>query len=144
MSRPVSLSEIADASGWNAPTWRWTSERRCSAMCGIDNRVCPASSCAMTHNRISSSGISHSAAKASIVGGTTTSAGVARGIGRSYTPNARRASPPTMDPTLMPIMAGAIILLSPAIICAIGSAEASVATSSVCPSDVARSLNNGR
>ena len=90
-------------------------------MCGIENRVRPASSCEMTHSRISSRLIDHASANVSIVAGTNTSDGVARGIGRSYTPNALRARLPTIEPTLMPSIAGAIILPSPAIIAAIGS-----------------------
>ena len=44
-----------------------------------------------------------------------------RGIGRSCVPNARVASRPTIDPTAMPSIAGAIIFDSPAIIAIIGS-----------------------
>ncbi len=123
-SSEVSLSAIADGSGWNAPTWRWTSARRWSAMCGIENSVSPASSWEMTQSRISSRWIDQASANASIVAGTNTSEGVARGIGRSYTPNALLARLPTIDPTLMPSIAGAIILPIPAIIAAIGSSLA--------------------
>ena len=44
-----------------------------------------------------------------------------RGIGRSCVPNARVASWPTIEPTAMPSIAGAIIFDSPAIIAIIGS-----------------------
>jgi hypothetical protein len=69
---------------------------------------------------------------------------VARGIGRSYTPNTRRARFPTIDPTAMPSMAGAISFPRPAIILAIGSSDSSSGTLSVRPSDVAMSSNKGR
>ena len=82
-SNEVSLSVIADGSGRKAPTWRCTSERRWSAMWGIENSVSPASSWEITHRRISSRWIDQSDANWSIVEGTNTSAGVARGIGRS-------------------------------------------------------------
>ena len=52
-------------------------------MWGIENSVSPASSWEITHSRISSRWIDQSAANWSIVEGTNTSAGVARGIGRS-------------------------------------------------------------
>ncbi len=113
-------------------------------MWSIDNSVSPASSWANTHKRISSSSIDQSDANVSMLAGTRTNAGVARGIGRSYTPNALRARLPTIEPTLIPIIAGAIILPSPAIICAIGSVAMSAGRSSVPPSDVARSVNSGR
>ncbi len=72
--------------------------------------------------------------------------GVARGIGRSYTPNARLARLPTIDPTLMPIIAGRHHLAearpsSPP------SGRRSVdlgGGTSLGPSDVARSVNSGR
>ena len=44
-----------------------------------------------------------------------------RGIGRSWVPNARVARWPTIEPTAMPSIAGAIIFDSPAIIAIIGS-----------------------
>ena len=55
--------------------------------------------------------------------------------GRGCRPSSRRSSPSSP---------GAIILPSPAIICAIGSAAISAGRSSVPPSDVARSMNSGR
>ena len=56
-------------------------------------------------------------------------------------PNARVASRPTIDPTDMPSIAGAIIRDSPAIIDIIGSAAASSSGTVALPSDVAISVN---
>ncbi len=71
-----------------------------------------------------------------------------RGIGRSYWPNACVAIRPTIEPTAMPIIEGAIILLRLAIIAIIGSALRSISSESDgvigLPSDVASSVNSGR
>jgi hypothetical protein len=40
---------------------------------------------------------------------TSTTSCVLRGIGRSWRPNTRLASEPTIDPTAMPIIAGPIM-----------------------------------
>ena len=53
--------------------------------------------------------------------GTSVTVAGWRGIGRSCMPNARVARRPTIEPTAMPSIAGAIILDSPAIIAIIGS-----------------------
>ena len=89
----------------------------------------------MTHSRISSPGISQSVAKASMFAGTSAIAAGFRGIGRSWVPKAREASRPTIDPTAMPSIAGAIIFDSPAIIAIIGS-SASPGTSTSPPAGV--------
>ena len=69
-------------------------------------------------------------ANVSTAEGTTSNEAVApaRGIGRSYWPNARVASRPTIEPIAIPIIEGASIGLNPAIIAIIGS----VASSSSC------------
>ena len=68
-----------------------------------------------------------------------------RGIGRSWVPNARVARCPTIDPTAIPSIAGAIIFDSPAIIAIIGSSATSgVWSSSPAPSAVAISVNRWR
>ena len=109
------------------------------------NRVCPIISWASTHSRISSTGRLHSVAKPSMLAGTTSRLASLRGIGRSYWPNVRWAIRPTMEPTAMPIIAGAIILLRPAIIAIIGSpASSSGAAAGGRPSEVASSVNRGR
>jgi hypothetical protein len=112
-------------------------------MCGTENRTCPHNSWASTHSRISSIGISHDAANASIVSPTRTISRWSRGIGRSCKPNARWASLPTIEPTAIPSIAGASILLRPAIICAIGSLVVASDLAGA-PSEVASSVNNGR
>ena len=95
-------------------------------MWGIENSVRPASSWEITHSRISSRWIDHASANASIVAGTNTSDGVARGIGRSYTPNARAGEVADHRPDAHARASpGAIILPRPAIIAAIGSSLAS-------------------
>ena len=76
-----------------------------------------------------------------LLGTSVTSSGW-RGIGRSCVPNARVASRPTIDPTDMPSIAGAIIRDSPAIIDSIGSAAASSSSGTgMLPSAVAISVN---
>ena len=69
-----------------------------------------------------------------------------RGIGRSWVPNARVARWPTIEPTAMPSIAGAIIFDSPAIIAIIGSPAASgvCSSASVAPRAVAISVNRWR
>ena len=57
--------------------------------------------------------------------GTSVTVAGWRGIGRSWVPNARVARRPTIEPTAMPSIAGAIIFDSPAIIAIIGSPAAS-------------------
>ena len=130
-------------SGRNAPTWRRTRSVSGSRMCGIENSACPHNSWASTHSRISSIGISHEPANASIVWPTSTTSRWSRGIGRSCNPNARWASLPTIEPTAIPSIAGASILLMPAIICAIGSLTG-VSDLAGAPSEVASSVNSGR
>ena len=70
-----------------------------------------------------------------------------RGIGRSCVPKARVARRPTIEPTAMPSIAGAIIFDSPAIIAIIGSPSPVVGGLVVgrrCPSAVAISVNRWR
>ena len=59
-----------------------------------------------------------------MLAGTSVTVDGWRGIGRSWLPNARVASRPTIDPIDIPSIAGAIIRDSPAIIDIIGSALA--------------------
>lgn len=97
-----------------------------------------------THIRTSSTAKLQSVAKFSIVDGTRSNSLVsARGNGKSYCPNARWASAPTMPPTVIPTIAGAIRPERLAIIAAIGSPSVS-ASSSRCDSDVASSVKSGR
>ena len=67
-----------------------------------------------------------------------------RGIGRSWVPNARVARCPTIDPTAIPSIAGAIIFDSPAIIAIIGSPDASGSSAPAAPSAVAISVKRWR
>ena len=96
----------------------------------------PVSSWASTHSRISSTGRLQSAANWSMFAGTTSSVSSLRGIGRSYWPNVRAAMRPTIEPTAMPIIDGAIIWLRPAIIAIIGSASSTASPAGRLPSDV--------
>ena len=92
----------------------------------MENRAWPVSSWASTHIRISSAVMLHSSAKRSMLPGSTVMLVSCRGIGRSYWPNACVAIRPTIEPTAMPIIDGAIILLRLAIIAIIGSALSSM------------------
>ena len=77
--------------------------------------------------------------------GTSVTVAGWRGIGRSWVPNARVASWPTIEPTAMPSIAGAIICDSPAIIAIIGSpAGVLVGARRRAPSAVAISVNRWR
>ncbi len=73
-------------------------------------------------------GISQSAAKRSMFAGTSVTVAGWRGMGRSWVPKARVARCPTIEPTDMPSIAGAIIRDRPAIIDTIGSSSAGCST----------------
>ena len=80
-----------------------------------------------------------------MVEATTTRVEASRGMGRSYCPNARVASRPTIEPIAMPIIDGAIIWLRPDSIAIIGSsAGASASGAGGRASDTANSVNSGR
>ena len=76
--------------------------------------------------------------------GTSVTVAGWRGIGRSWVPNARVARCPTIDPTAIPSIAGAIIFDSPAIIAIIGSSADSASATAGAPSAVAISVNRWR
>ena len=145
-SNDPSLSAIEAGSGRNPPTWVRTRPVSASRRCSIEKIWKPDSSCASTHTRISSTGISHSRANVSIVSPTRTTSWRSRGIGRSCRPKTRCARDPTIDPTAMPIIAGAIMRLMPDIICTNGStaSTSSFGTAGCWPSELARSVNSGR
>ena len=130
LSSDESFSAMASGSGRKAPTWRRTSEAKSSRSEVIENRAWPVSSWASTHIRISSAEMLHSSAKRSMLPGSTVRLASCRGIGRSYWPKAWVAMRPTIEPTAMPIIDGAIILLRLAIIAIIGSALRSTSSSS--------------
>ena len=92
-------------------------------------------------------GISQSALNWSMFDGISVTVAGWRGIGRSCTPNARVERRPTIEPTAMPSIAGAIIFDSPAIIDIIGSPASSSSSAALAggvPRAVARSVKRWR